>query len=64
MNELDSSVVISNMDLFSGCVVVESGTGSGCMTLAMARVVAPLGHVFTFEFNPVRAQMAREEFQR
>ena len=64
VNELDSSVVIMNMDMFPGCVVVESGTGSGCMTLALARAVHPDGHVFTFEYNGVRAESAREEFKR
>lgn len=64
VNELDSAMVICNMDLFSGCTVVESGTGSGCMTLALARTVAPHGHVFTYEYNPVRAETAKEEFKR
>ena len=58
VNELDASVVSLNLDLYPGCVVVESGTGSGCMTLAMARAVYPNGHVHTYEYNGVRAQTA------
>ena len=53
-----------NLDVFPGCVVVESGTGSGCMTLSLARAVYPSGHVHTFEYNGVRAQNATEEFKR
>jgi tRNA (adenine57-N1/adenine58-N1)-methyltransferase len=63
VNELDACFVILNLDLFPGCVVVESGTGSGCMTLAMARTVAPHGHVHTFEYNETRAIAARKEFE-
>jgi tRNA (adenine57-N1/adenine58-N1)-methyltransferase len=64
VNELDSSSCILNMDVFPGCTVVESGTGSGCMTLALARAVAPNGHVYTFEYNDTRARTAQEEFKR
>ena len=64
VNELDSSFVIQQLDLFPGCVVVESGTGSGCMTLALARAVHPIGHVYTFEFNGIRAEKAKEEFKK
>lgn len=64
VNEVDSSVVTMMLDVYPGCRVVESGTGSGCMTLSLARAVYPNGHVFTFEYNGVRAEKAREEFQR
>ncbi|KAJ1438768.1 S-adenosyl-L-methionine-dependent methyltransferase [Ochromonadaceae sp. CCMP2298] len=64
VNELDSSVVTLNLDVFPGCVVVESGTGSGCMTMSLARAVHPNGHVHTFEYNGVRAQKAQEEFNQ
>jgi tRNA A58 N-methylase Trm61 len=39
VNELDSSIVIQHLDIFPGCRVVESGTGSGCMTLALTRLL-------------------------
>ena len=64
VNELDAGFIIFHLDLFPGCVVVESGTGSGCMTCSMARTVSPLGHVHTFEYNAVRAEAAREEFRQ
>jgi len=62
INELDSSIIIFQLDIFPGSVVVESGTGSGCMTCALARTVSPNGHVHTFEYNAVRAETARQEF--
>lgn len=52
------------LDVHPGCTVVESGTGSGCMTINLARAVSPHGHVHSFEYNGARAEMAREEFKR
>ena len=52
------------LDVAPGSIVVETGTGSGCMTQSLARAVQPSGHVFTFEYNSVRAQTAREEFDK
>eukprot|EP01038_Epipyxis_sp_PR26KG_P005018 gene5018-7005_t len=62
VNELDSSFVIFNLDIHPGSIVVESGTGSGCLTLALARAVFPSGHVYTFEYNGIRAEQAKQEF--
>lgn len=53
-----------NLDIFSGCTVVESGTGSGCFSNALARAVYPHGHVFTYEYNTLRAHQAEEEFKK
>jgi tRNA (adenine57-N1/adenine58-N1)-methyltransferase catalytic subunit len=61
---LDASAIQFSAALRAGHRVVESGTGSGALTTSFARTVAPHGHVFTFEFNPHRAQVAKEEFAR
>lgn len=64
VDELDSSVVSLALDLYPGCIVVESGTGSGCMTLAMAKCISPSGQVYTYEYNATRATAAAEMFQK
>lgn len=42
--------------------VLETGTGSGSLTHALARSVAPTGTVHTFEFHEQRCDQARAEF--
>ncbi|UPR02200.1 catalytic subunit of tRNA (adenine(58)-N(1))-methyltransferase [Chloropicon primus] len=58
----DISTVVMHLRLRPGMRVVESGTGSGSLTHALYRAVAPSGSVFTFEYHGVRADKAREEF--
>ena len=59
----DQAVICFQLSLWDGKIVIEAGTGSGAMTTAMARCVMPRGSVRTFEFNEVRAQKARDEFE-
>ena len=58
----DISTVVMQLRLRPGAVVLESGTGSGSLTHALYRAVAPTGRVFTYEYHKVRADKARDEF--
>jgi len=58
----DIALVCEEMELKPGKVVCESGTGSGSLTHALARCVAPTGKVLTYEFNATRADAATKEF--
>lgn len=55
----DISFLITYLEIVPGCVVLESGTGSGSLTTALARAIAPKGHVYTFDFHDQRAASAR-----
>lgn len=59
----DIALVCAEMELKPGSVVCESGTGSGSLTHALARCVAPSGSVWTYEFNETRVNAAKEEFE-
>lgn len=60
----DISMVLLQLNLKPGAIVVESGTGSGSMSHAIIRTIAPSGHLYTFEFHDARAKMARTEFSK
>jgi tRNA (adenine57-N1/adenine58-N1)-methyltransferase catalytic subunit len=52
----DLAMILFWADVYPGCRVLEAGTGSGALTLALLRAVGPEGRVITFE--------QREEFAR
>ncbi|KAG8449285.1 hypothetical protein GDO86_016086 [Hymenochirus boettgeri] len=60
----DISIITMMLELKPGSVVCESGTGSGSLSHAIIRTVAPTGHLYTVEFHQQRAEKAMEEFQQ
>ena len=45
----DAALLIMRAGIRSGDKVLEIGTGSGSLTMALAQTVAPTGHLFTFD---------------
>lgn len=64
VHELDSAMVVFNLNIRPNMVVCESGTGSGAMSHCIMRVIAPHGKLHTYEFNQMRANTAKEEFTK
>lgn len=58
----DISVITLQLELKPGSVVCEAGTGSGSLSHAILRTIAPNGHLFTFDFHEQRVEKAKEEF--
>lgn len=64
VHELDASMICHYLELRPNMVVCESGTGSGAMSHAILRSIAPRGKLHTYEFNESRVLKAREEFKK
>ncbi len=60
----DAALIVQRLALRSGSVVLESGTGSGALTTALAWTVAPEGKVITVEGNAEMHEIARQNLLR
>ena len=56
-------MIVHNLNLTPNMTVCESGTGSGAMSHCILRSIAPYGKLHTYEFNKIRAEKARAEFE-
>jgi len=56
--------IVMKLNIVPGSRVVEAGTGSGALTLALARLVAPHGKIFTYEERDDMFENARKNFER
>lgn len=60
----DAAYLVHRLNLRAGSRVVEAGTGSGVLTMALAWAVAPSGRVYTYEARPETHQLARRNLER
>jgi tRNA (adenine57-N1/adenine58-N1)-methyltransferase len=51
--------IIFKLNIYPGRRVIEAGSGSGALTLALARFVAPTGRVYSYELRPDMLVVAR-----
>ena len=60
----DIGFILTSMSVGPGQTVLEAGTGSGSMTVALAYSVGPQGHVVTYERRPEFQTLARKNLER
>jgi tRNA (adenine57-N1/adenine58-N1)-methyltransferase len=60
----DAAYIVHRLNLRAGNRVVEAGTGSGGLTIALAWAVAPDGIVYTHEARPDVFRVARQNLER
>lgn len=60
----DIGYILLKLSVRPGRLVLEAGTGSGGLTLALASAVWPLGRVVTYEVRPEMQALARRNLER
>lgn len=60
----DAAYLVHRLNLRAGSRVIEAGTGSGALTIALAWAVAPTGRVFTYEARDENFKLARRNLER
>ncbi|MCS7286618.1 MAG: tRNA (adenine-N1)-methyltransferase [Anaerolineae bacterium] len=59
----DAGYIILRLNLMPGKRVVEAGTGSGALTLVLARAVMPSGRVYSYEVRPEMLKFAHRTLE-
>jgi len=60
----DVGYLLMKLSVRPGRLILEAGTGSGGMTLALALATAPLGHIVTYEIRPEFHELAKQNIER
>jgi tRNA (adenine57-N1/adenine58-N1)-methyltransferase len=59
----DIGFVLLKLNVGPGCRVIEAGTGSGGLTLALARAVGEFGRVYSYEVRPDIQRLAQANME-
>jgi tRNA (adenine57-N1/adenine58-N1)-methyltransferase len=59
----DMGYLLLNLGVGPGDRVLETGTGSGALTTALAHAVGPKGHIYSYDMRPELQAVARENLE-
>lgn len=59
----DAAHIALRLNMFAGRTIVEAGTGSGGLTMVLARATMPTGHVYSYETRPESFEMATKNLE-
>jgi len=59
----DVGYVLIKLNIMPGSRVIEAGTGSGGLTLALARAIGPHGRLYSYEVRPDILQLAQKNLE-
>ncbi|MGH2829981.1 MAG: tRNA (adenine-N1)-methyltransferase, partial [Actinomycetota bacterium] len=59
----DIGAILVEADIYPGATVIEAGTGSGALTLALVRAAGPDGRVISYEARDDHASRARSNLE-
>lgn len=60
----DAGYIIMKLGIKPGTIVIEAGTGSGALCMALATMVGDTGHVFSYEVREDMQEMALQNLKR
>ncbi|MBI3177496.1 MAG: tRNA (adenine-N1)-methyltransferase [Chloroflexi bacterium] len=60
----DIGLILLRLNIRPGMTVLETGTGSGGMTLALAQAVGPMGRVISYDVRPDMQNLARRNLEQ
>ena len=56
----DVGAILTYANVFNGARVVEAGTGAGALTISIADLIGPKGHLYTYDVREDMSELAKK----